>query len=89
MLRQRFHNPPERVCQILRPITVEGMATWDDHQLRLELLGQRVRNLFLNGLCLIGEYECNRHSEVGEVFGVELPTRKGWAFNRENRVGIA
>ena len=33
VLQQTFHYPPDRVCKILRPIEVEAMATWDDHNL--------------------------------------------------------
>ena len=41
VLQQTFHHPPDHVCKILRPIEVEAMATWDDHNVFVELLANR------------------------------------------------
>ena len=49
VLQQTFHYPPDCVCKILRPIEVEAMATWDDHNLCFELPGQQVRDLLVDG----------------------------------------
>ena len=82
VLQQTFHYPPDRVCKILRPIEVEAMATWDDHNLCVELLGQQVRDLLVDGQSFIGEHQRNRHVEVSEVFGLGFPTRKARTFDR-------